>query len=76
MQTEEIDLVGYVPNDSGFTLAGGDSAIGTNNLISSRNEVSVSNTGDVLATTLKYGDPLDSALSKPKIAIYRLNPSR
>ena len=76
LQTEEIDLVGYVPNDSGFTIAGGDSAIGTNNLISFGNEVSVSNTGDVLATTLKYGDQLDSALSSPKIAIYRLNQGR
>ena len=76
LQTEEIDLVGYVPNDSGFTIAGGDSAIGTNNLISFGNEVSVSNTGDVLATTLKYGDQLDSSLSSPKIAIYRLNQGR
>ena len=63
-------------NDSGFYNCRWRQCYRYKQLNKFRNEVSVSNTGDVLATTLKYGDQLDSALPKPKIAIYRLNPSR
>ena len=76
LQTEEIDLVGYVPNDSGFTIAGGDSAINQTNILSFGGTISVSSDGNVLASTLKYGDQIDSSLSSPKIAIYRLNQGR
>jgi len=66
-----VDLNGYIPNNTGF-IVGNDSALETSNLLQFGSNYDVSKNGHVLASVVKYGDQVDSALSTPKLAIYRL----
>ena len=66
-----VDLNGFIPNNTGF-IVGTDSSLEVSNLIEFGTQYDVSKNGHVLASIVKYGDQLDSALRIPKLAIYRL----
>ena len=66
-----VDLNGFIPNNTGF-IVGTDSSLEVSNLIEFGTQYDVSKNGHVLASIVRYGDQLDSALRIPKLAIYRL----
>ena len=70
-QVGGLDLLGYVPNDTNFSIL--ESTLEQNKLEQFATDFDVSDDGEVLVANTIYTSILDSSIANRKVVVYRLN---